>query len=82
MADSNECLFVKLHPDFVEPACGEREIVVTTSVRCTCVRRACVRLSGIIRTITFTFIYGFRNYLAYLFFLRVEVPIETFIQIN
>ena len=39
--------------DFVEPACGERDIVVTTSVWCMCVRcavcvRACVRpdLSG------------------------------------
>ena len=27
----------------VEPACGERDILVTTSVRCVCVVRACMR---------------------------------------
>ena len=28
---------------FVEPSCGEQDIVVTTSVRCMCVRALCVR---------------------------------------
>ena len=30
---------------FVKPTCGERDIVVTISVRCMCVHCACVRPS-------------------------------------
>ena len=35
---------MKFRNIFVEPACGERDIVVTTSVRCMCVVRSCVVL--------------------------------------
>ena len=33
---------------FIEPACGERDIIATTSVRCMCLQALCVRsdLSG------------------------------------
>ena len=46
---------------FVVPACGERDVVVTTttSVRCMCVD--CLRSFGFVRAITSTFIYGFQN---------------------
>ena len=33
-------------PVFVEPACGEGDIVVTVSVRCICVHCGCMHLSG------------------------------------
>ena len=47
---------------FVEPACGERDIVVTLSVRCMCVHCAvCVRPSGFVMAITSTFMHGFQN---------------------
>ena len=50
---------------FVEPACGERDMVVTTSVlraRCACVSP---NLSG-----HCTFMHKFQNYLAQLLFSR------------
>ena len=62
---------IPLH--FVEPACSERDIVVTTLVLCMCVRCAChmctcvVRPSGIVWAITCTFMHGFQNKLAQLF---------------
>ena len=49
---------------FVEPACGERDIVATMAVEfeCMCVRacvRPCMRPSGLVRAITPTCIDGF-----------------------
>ena len=46
---------------FVQPACSERDIVVTISVwcMCVCVRCACMRPSGFVGTITYTFMHGF-----------------------
>ena len=62
---------IKLRQVIVEPACGERDIVVTTSVLCMCVVRASVvrasvvrasvRPSEIVRAITRTFMHGFQN---------------------
>ena len=49
---------------FVEPACGEQDIVVTTLVRCMCMG------AGFVRAITSTFKDGFQNNFAQLFSLR------------
>ena len=46
---------------FVEPACGERDIVVTISVRCTCMFCSCLRPPGFVRAITSTFMHEFQN---------------------
>ena len=46
---------------FVEPACGERDEIVTISVR-----YMCVRPSGFVQAITCTFVHGFQNKLAQL----------------
>ena len=51
---------------FVAPSCGERDIVVTISVWCMCVRRACMHQYGLVRAITCTFMHGFQNNLAQL----------------
>ena len=68
---------------FVKLTCSERDIVVTASVWCTCVR-ACMHPSRFIRAITCTFLHGFQNNLAQLFSMRsgVEVPFETFVQVG
>ena len=60
---------------FVEPACGEQDIVVTTSVRLMCLHVcimccACMRLSGYVLVITSIFTHEFQNNLAQLFSLR------------
>ena len=58
---------------FVEPACGERDIVVKTSLRCICLCWAlcvCVHPSEFVSAITCTFVHGFQNNLAQLFSLR------------
>ena len=57
----------------VEPACGERDTVVTISVRCICVR-ACMHVlsSRIVRDITCTFVHGFQNNLAQLLSCHLE----------
>ena len=67
---------------FVEPACGERDIVVTFSVRCMCVRCACVS-SGFVRAETCTFMHEFykRNWHSYCY-QGVLVPFETFVKIG
>ena len=53
---------------FVVPACGERDIVVTTSVRGMCVRAcimpACFLPSGYVQVIISTFMHKFQNSLA------------------
>ena len=36
-------MIISLFLIFVEPACVDRDIIVTTSVRCMCVRFACLR---------------------------------------
>ena len=60
---------------FVEPPCGERDIVVTLSVRCMCMCCACVHLSGFVWAITSTFMHRFQNDLAQLFSLRSKSAI-------
>ena len=60
---------------FVEPACDERDVIVTISIRCICVRWACVRPSEFVRAITSTFMHGFQKYLGQLFSLRSESTI-------
>ena len=47
------------------------ETVFTTSGRCMCVRALCVRPSGFVRAINCTFVDGFQNNLAQLFFFRI-----------
>ena len=64
------CIFIYLFiylfiAIFVEPVCGERYIVVTTSVRC-----MCVCASGFVRTITSTLMNALQNNLEQLFSLR------------
>ena len=49
---------VTFYEFIVKPAHGERDIVVTTLVRCTCVR-ASVRPSGFVRALTSTFVHEF-----------------------
>ena len=51
---------------FVEPACGERDIVVTTSIWCMCLVHAYivyarVRPSGFVWAITFIFMHGLKT---------------------
>ena len=56
---------------FVEPACCERDIVVTISVRYMCILQcACIRPSIFVWAITSTFMHGFQNNLLQLFSLR------------
>ena len=54
---------------FVQPACSERDVIVTTSVQgvFACVHCAGVHPSGFAGTITFTFVHGFQNNLTQLF---------------
>ena len=47
---------------FVEPACDQRHIVVTTSVRCMFVRSACVRPSGFVRPVTSIFMHNSKSF--------------------
>ena len=61
--------------NFFESAIDEPGIVVTTSVRCMCVRCSCVWPSGFFRTITCTFVHGFQNNLAQLFSLKNTIAI-------
>ena len=58
---------------FVEPACGERDKVVTILVRC-----MCVCPSRFVPAITLTFMHEFQNDLAQLFSLRSRNAFETF----
>ena len=51
------------------PLVGKRDIVITNSVRCMCVRQ-CVRPSVFVWTITCTIMHGFQNNLAQLLPLR------------
>ena len=69
-------LIFKIHVlIFVEPACGERDIVVTFSVHCMCMPCVCVCvcvyagmfLSRFVQAITSAFMHDFQNYLAQLF---------------
>ena len=61
---------------FVEPACGERDIVVLISFRCMCVHACCVmHLSGFVRAIPSIFMHGFQNNLAQLFSLACRSAI-------
>ena len=55
---------------FVQPACGELDIVVTTSVQCICVRAFCMHLSGFFQAITCAILHGFLNNLSQMFSLR------------
>ena len=48
------------HTGFVEAACVERDIVVTTTVRCIYMRQ-CVHPSEFVRTITSTIVEGFQG---------------------
>ena len=71
--DSNtvECIEANSYT-FVEPTCGEGDIIVTTSIHVlacvACVRLSgCVLLSGFVGVITCTFVHGFQNNLAHLF---------------
>ena len=61
--------FILLFFFFVEPACGEGDIVVTISlyVRALCTRALCVRPSKSVRAITYAFMHEFQNNLAQLF---------------
>ena len=62
----------------VEPACGERDIVVTVTVWCTCLRpciRACMCLSEFVRTIISTIKDGFQNNLTILFSIKFRCAI-------
>ena len=58
---------------FVEPACGEQDIVVKFCSVCACVMCACVHLFGFVWAITWTFMYGFQNNLAQLLFSRSAI---------
>ena len=67
---------------FVAPACGERDIVVTTSVCCMSVRAlyircACVRPSGFFRAISSTYMNEFQNNLAQLLCLTSRSAIRN-----
>ena len=47
---------------FVEPACGEQDIVVAISVQCMCsVVHVCVHPSGFVQAISSTFMHGFKK---------------------
>ena len=63
-------------PLFVQPACDEGDIVVTTSVRCKC-GHVCVRPSGFVRAITYTFVHVFQTDLHSSFSSVVEVPFDA-----
>ena len=55
---------------FVKPTCSEQYIVVTTAVRCMCMRPrvcVCVRPSEFVQTITSTIFDGFQNNLTQFF---------------
>ena len=58
---------------FVELACNQQDIVVTSSVQCMCMR-ACIHLSGFVHAITY-FMHGFQNNLAQMLSFRLKVKV-------
>ena len=73
---------IRVNNIFVKPACGERDKVVTKTVRCMGVRpcvRSCVRpsvrSSEFVRTITSTTVDGFQNNLTQLFFITCRYAV-------
>ena len=64
---------------FVKLACGERDIVVSISVRCMCMLCVCASVQ-ICRTKPCTFVHEFQNYLAQLMSSRSRS--ETFVQVG
>ena len=57
---------------FVEPSCGERDIVVIISVQC-----MCVHLFEFVLAITYTFMHGFQNDLVQLLSSRSRSAISN-----